>query len=159
MKEIDPNTISQKFNEAPEEIRLFLANPFTKQQLLDVARAFGAHIDQLESYHNQIYLFLIGLLSPEEFEEGLTKILNLTPERLSRIIKTLNNDFFLPLRLMYEDDKDGVYKKPENEVSVKKPNMIEKKLNQSVLSNTEEKNYSLKKTPSSEHDPYQEPID
>lgn len=159
MKDFDPNVVSRKFSEAPEEIRLFLANPYTKQQLLDVARAFGAHIDQLEGYHNQIYLFLIGLLSPEEFEGELAEKLDLNTERLSQIIKILNNEFFTPLRLMYEDDEDGVYKKPENEVSVKKPNMLEKKLKQSVLSNTEEKNYSLKKTPSSNHDPYQEPID
>jgi hypothetical protein len=155
MKDFDINEISRKFDEAPEEIQLFLSNNYIKQQLLDVARSFGAHIDKLEDYHTQIYLYLIGAINANEFKKGVGEALEIAGDQLARIITRLNNEFFAPLQLMYEDDEDGVYN-PANKPEQKTPNMLDKKLKQSVISKTEEKNYSLKKD---RHDPYREPID
>lgn len=82
-------------------------------KLIDIGRKFGLHVDEMEDFQSVVVKSMIGLISPDQFEQELISALALSPANAEKVIAALNAQVFEPIH-------DYVLKgKPSDDVMAK----------------------------------------
>lgn len=81
----------------PGPVRSFVTSPERPRIALSLSEKYSLHVDQAGEFEKAYMFMLLGIASPEEFVDTLTKA-GLPPETVRGLAKDVNEQVFVPLR-------------------------------------------------------------
>ncbi len=66
-------------------------------ELLAIGKGYGLHIDQLEDLQIETMLVLVGIVSPDRYENELIERLAVSPAEAAKIVEEVGNRVFTPI--------------------------------------------------------------
>ena len=81
----------------PGPVRDFVTSPERARIALSLSEKYNLHVDQAGEFEKAYMFMLLGIASPEEFVDTLTKA-GLPPDTVRGLAKDVNEQVFVPLR-------------------------------------------------------------
>ncbi len=66
-------------------------------RIVNIGHKYGLHVDEMEDFQGVVLKSMIGLISPENFENELINALALSPATTEKIVAELNVEIFEPV--------------------------------------------------------------
>lgn len=81
----------------PQPVQNFLSGPDRNRVVIELSKKYNLHVDQAGKFEQTFIHMLLGVSSPEEFVDALTKA-NIPAESVRGLAQDVNEQVFLPLR-------------------------------------------------------------
>lgn len=104
---IDKESVETIVKQLPAPVRSFFASGKTREVTKRILQNYNLHIDQAGAVERAIVLLLLGISSPDEFIETLSKEAHLDDATVSSIVDSVNKEIFVPLQQEVRDESKG----------------------------------------------------
>lgn len=94
----DQTDLQSKFDSLPEAIKEAITSVDFSNHLQTIGRNNGLHIDELDALLEEVGFVMLGETHSKDFPEKLGKRLNITQEKLTPLIKSIDDEIFQPIR-------------------------------------------------------------
>ncbi|MBL1434147.1 hypothetical protein COB87_001050 [Candidatus Wolfebacteria bacterium] len=152
--------IKEQLPNIPPQIKNYLHSDAYPQVMQNIVANHDLHLDIAAKIEIQTTLLLIGLISPNEYEQRLIHVVGISKEQANKIAHEMNEKIFKPIVESYkkplpeavpnvfadEEAIEGPHKTPEEPTVIAVENHSEPKKEKKI-----EKKYAI--------DPYREPIE
>lgn len=91
------DAMSVLLNELPKPVRDFVTGPERARIALSLTQKYRLHVDEAGEFERAYMFMLLGIASPEEFVDNLTKA-GIAPEIVRALARDVNELVFVPLR-------------------------------------------------------------
>lgn len=95
---MDKETIENKFQSLPSDVKAAITSPEIAQKIQDIAKNHQLHIDQSGLLEEEISFVMLGIRHPDEFVNRIEERLNLTTEDAISLAVEVNEQIFLSIR-------------------------------------------------------------
>ena len=97
-QEVDINeAVATLLRELPKPVQDFVTGPERARVALSLSQKYKLHADQAGEFEHAFMFMLLGVSSPEEFVNSLTRA-GILPETVRGLITDVNEQVFVPLR-------------------------------------------------------------
>lgn len=66
-------------------------------KLIEIGKKYGMHIDEMEDFQSVVLRSMIGMITPEKFEDELISALALSPANAEKILNDVNDQILEPI--------------------------------------------------------------
>ncbi len=91
------SALATLLQDLPKPVQDFVTGPERSRIALSLSEKYSLHVDQAGEFERSYIHMLLGISSPEEFVDTLTKA-GLPPETVRGLAKDVNEQVFVPLR-------------------------------------------------------------
>ncbi|MDO8492882.1 MAG: hypothetical protein Q7S34_04540 [bacterium] len=92
------NDLQKKFETLPEALKDALTSVDLSQKLQLIGKSQGLHLDQVDALMEEIGFVMLGETKPDEFGSKVASRLNLPYEKISPLVKSVDEEIFKPIR-------------------------------------------------------------
>ncbi|MBP7741616.1 MAG: hypothetical protein KA104_02925 [Candidatus Pacebacteria bacterium] len=97
-QEMDINeAVATLLRELPKPVQDFVTGPERARVALSLSQKYNLHADQAGEFEHAFMFMLLGISSPEEFVDSLTRA-GILPEMVRGLVADVNEQVFVPLR-------------------------------------------------------------
>lgn len=97
-QEMDINeAVATLLRELPKPVQDFVTGPERARVALSLSQKYNLHADQAGEFEHAFMFMLLGVSSPEEFVDSLTRA-GILPETVRKLVTDVNEQVFVPLR-------------------------------------------------------------
>ncbi len=109
------SVIQKKINELPEKIRHAVENFDWSTEILHIAEDHNLQIDDVEVFHQQTLLVIVGLAPAIDFKKNLTQHMGISPDLAQILVDDANEHIFRPLqKSVFSHDNKPIDQYQEN---------------------------------------------
>ena len=90
--------IAEYYSKLPNDAQQFFASMAWMDTLRGISTRYGLNSTQIEILGTETTLVLLGMIHPDEYEENITKDLNLSSDKLQKLLEEIDNSIFKSLR-------------------------------------------------------------
>jgi hypothetical protein len=94
MDEETKKMIKNRFDALPKAIQEIILSSHYEETLLEIGKQYNLNVDQLGMLEQETTLTMMGLTPIKDFENELTRELNMEKIKVSEIVKDINEKIF-----------------------------------------------------------------
>ncbi len=114
--------VAALLSELPKPVQDFVTGPERARIALSLSQKYNLHADQAGEFEHAYMFMLLGVSSPEEFVDSLTKA-GIPAENVRGLAKDVNEQVFVPLRRAEQGARQSA-PKPETLLSDREPQAL-----------------------------------
>jgi len=98
MDENTTNIIKERFDSLPENIKELILSSHYEETLIEIGGRYHLNVEKLGILERETTMVMLGLTNPNNYENDLTRELNIEKSQGNQIVKEINEKIFFRIR-------------------------------------------------------------